>query len=105
MRSKYQTPQLFHLNFTVSVNWNDREPVILVVVSVKVLPLDGHLAEHFVLLQVAIPIVHVYREVPEPPRHLKLELLAKKWAANKSDLLKTKHISVTINETAQHSLR
>jgi hypothetical protein len=57
--------------------------VILVVVCVKVLPLDGHLAKHFILLQVAIPIIHINREVTEPTWHLKLELFTKKWAANK----------------------
>jgi hypothetical protein len=75
--------RLLYLNFAISINWQDRKPVILAVVSVEVLPLDGHFAKHFVLLQVAIPIVHIHRQVTEPTWHLKLELLAKKWAGNK----------------------
>jgi DNA-binding transcriptional regulator PaaX len=57
----------------------------------KILPLDGHFAKNFILLQVAVPIIHIYRKVTKPTRHLKLELLTKKWAGNKSNLLKTKH--------------
>jgi hypothetical protein len=53
---------------------------------VKILPLNGHFAKNFILLQVAVPIIHIHRKVTEPTGHIKLELLPKKWAANKLNI-------------------
>jgi hypothetical protein len=75
-----------YLNFTISINWKDGKPVILIVVRVKILPFNGHFAKNFILLQVAVPIVHIHRQVTELTGHIKLELLPKKWAANKLNI-------------------
>ena len=75
-----------YLNFTISINWKDGKPVILTVVRVKILPLNGHFAKNFILLQVAVPVVHIYRQVTELTGHIKLELLPKKRAANKLNI-------------------
>jgi hypothetical protein len=53
---------------------------------VQILPLNGHFAKNFILLQVAVPIVHIYRQVTELTGHIKLELVPKKWAANKLNI-------------------
>jgi hypothetical protein len=60
--------------------------VILIVICVKILPLNGHFAKNFILLQVAVPVIHIHRQVTEPTGYLKLELLPKKWAANKLNI-------------------
>ena len=75
-----------YLNFTIRINWKDGKPVILIVVCVKILPFNGHFAKNFILLQVAVPIVHIHRQVTELTGHIKLELLPKKWAANKLNI-------------------
>ena len=60
--------------------------MILIVVRVKILPLNGHFAKNFILLQVAAPIIHIHTQVTELTGHIKLELLPKKRAANKLNI-------------------
>lgn len=50
--------------------------MVLVVVRAQVLPPDGDLPEHFVLLEVAVAVEDVDGNVAEIAGHLELELLA-----------------------------
>jgi hypothetical protein len=91
----HQQSYALYLYFTVSINWKDGEPVISTVVRVKILSFDGYFAKNFILFQVAVPIVHIHRQVTKPTWDLKLELLSKKWAGNTQKSFQNYVISTT----------
>lgn len=82
LRLQRQFKMSLALHLGIRVDGPQGEPMLLVVVRRQVFPLDGHLTQYLVLLQVSVAIVNVNAEITEAPWHFELELLAKEGAVN-----------------------